>query len=36
MPVFWRIQFYIVIGFALGLAGLTGLLYAVMPGGNPI
>jgi hypothetical protein len=23
---------YIIIGFALGLAGLTGLVYAVMPG----
>jgi protein SCO1 len=32
MPVFRRIQFYIVLGFAVGLAGLTGLVYAVMPG----
>jgi hypothetical protein len=29
MPVVWRIQFYIVLGFELGLAGLTGLVYAV-------
>jgi cytochrome oxidase Cu insertion factor (SCO1/SenC/PrrC family) len=27
-----RHLFYIVIGFAVGLAGLTGLVYAVMPG----
>jgi cytochrome oxidase Cu insertion factor (SCO1/SenC/PrrC family) len=32
MPVFRRIQIDIVLGFALGLAGLTGLVYAVMPG----
>ena len=27
-----RLLFYIVLGFALGLAGLSGLVYAVMPG----
>src|ERR1700730_3780952 len=32
MPVFQRIQFYIVLGCAVGLAGLTGLVYAIMPG----
>ena len=27
-----QLLFYIVLGFAVGLAGLTGLVYAVMPG----